>query len=212
MKIVLKERQKIYISSDLHFSHTNLCRGVSNWTDKSGCRNFNSLEEMNEIILKGINDYVKEDDILILAGDIILDGGKGTLPIFMKQIICKNIILVTGNHDNGIKKNHHDYQSLFQTIHNDLMLEVHWVDELGIIIETATFYISHHPSAVWPNLERGVIHTHGHIHSTPAHKFGKGKMIDIGMDGNNMKVYDMLEIVNVMKNITIESYVKHKIS
>ena len=92
MKIVLKTTQRIFISSDLHLSHTNICKGTTRWTDKSGCRNFNSLDEMNTTILKGINDHVKEDDILILAGDIILDGGKGTLLIFMEQIICKNII------------------------------------------------------------------------------------------------------------------------
>ena len=38
----------IFIFSDPHFGHKNIVRSVSSWDDKSGCRDFNSIEEMNE--------------------------------------------------------------------------------------------------------------------------------------------------------------------
>jgi hypothetical protein len=36
------------IFSDPHFGHKNIVRSVSSWDVKSGCRDFNSIEEMNE--------------------------------------------------------------------------------------------------------------------------------------------------------------------
>jgi calcineurin-like phosphoesterase family protein len=51
----------------------------------------------------------------------------------------------------------------------------------------------------------GVIHLHGHVH-LPSHlKIGDGKAMDVGVDGNNMAVYSLQEIVNIMKKQPIAS-------
>ena len=47
----------IFIFSDPHFGHKNIVRSVSSWDDKSGCRDFNSIEEMNKKIY---SNYHKE--------------------------------------------------------------------------------------------------------------------------------------------------------
>ena len=92
----------IWFTSDSHFMHKNLCLGVSEWDDKHlSARKFDTLEEMNELIVSNINKYVKEDDILYHLGDWSF-GGIENIWNFRKQIKCKNIYF---NHDHHIKKN-----------------------------------------------------------------------------------------------------------
>lgn len=88
-----------YFFSDAHAFHTNICRGTSNWEDKElRCRNFNTIEEMNSAIIKSINSVVGEDDTLYHLGDWSF-GGWENIWNFRKQIVCKNIININGNHD-----------------------------------------------------------------------------------------------------------------
>ena len=126
---------------------------------------------MNRTIIDNINAVIGEDDILIHDGDLSF-GGFDSITEFRNQIICKNIILVLGNHDHHIKKNKNDIQSLFSSVHSELQLTVEWNVGTTLPAGKAQFHISHHPYASWPNLGDGVIHLHGHIHSTPAKKFG----------------------------------------
>ena len=59
----------IYFCSDLHFGHTNICKGTTKWSDKKKCRNFNTIEEMNNAIVKSINSVVGKNDTLYHIGD-----------------------------------------------------------------------------------------------------------------------------------------------
>ena len=107
MKDILKipSNKQVWFTSDTHFGHTNICLGTSTWENKeSKCRNFNSLEEMNNHIVANINDCVGENDILIHLGDWSF-GGIENVWNFRKQIKCKNIYLVLGNHDHHIRNN-----------------------------------------------------------------------------------------------------------
>ena len=93
----------IFFTPDSHYCHSNLCIGISKWDDKEkSCRNFQTLEEMNELIVKNINDTVGENDILYHLGDWSF-GGIENIWEFRKRINCKNIYLVPGNHDYHIK-------------------------------------------------------------------------------------------------------------
>lgn len=107
MKDILKisSNKQVWITSDTHHGHKNICLATSEWDDKElKCRAFNSIEEMNEMIVSNINKYVKEDDILIHLGDWSF-GGIENIWNFRKQIKCKNIYLVLGNHDHHIRNN-----------------------------------------------------------------------------------------------------------
>ena len=80
------------IVSDTHFNHEKLVRQ----------RGFNSVEEMNEHIIKIWNEKIKPNDKVIHLGDFaFLDDFKGI------EEICKrlngNITLVLGNHDSPKK-------------------------------------------------------------------------------------------------------------
>jgi calcineurin-like phosphoesterase family protein len=51
MKIILKEGQQLFFTSDTHYSHKNICRATTSWADSEDkTRDFKSLEHMNSII------------------------------------------------------------------------------------------------------------------------------------------------------------------
>jgi hypothetical protein len=64
---------------------------------------FRSVEEMDQTILDRINAFVKANDILYFLGDFCI-GSKAKALEHRKQIRCKKIFAVPGNHDKQIRK------------------------------------------------------------------------------------------------------------
>ena len=101
MKLDSKE-QAIWFTSDTHYWHKNITYGVSVWGNKeTACRRFNTTEEMSRHIVKKINEVVAENDILFHLGDWSF-GGINNIWNFRKQLRCKNVHLIYGNHDHHI--------------------------------------------------------------------------------------------------------------
>ena len=123
MKIILEKNQNIYWTSDSHFSHQNICRGVSKWPGGRGTRDFQSLEEMNDAIVAGINSVVGPDDYLIHLGDWSF-GGFESITEFRKRLVCKNIILFLGNHDHHIRNNKNGVQGHFKQVSTYDVLDI----------------------------------------------------------------------------------------
>lgn len=60
--------------------------------------------------------------------------------------------------------------------------------------------------ASWDGLNKGHSHLHGHVHLPTNLRFGKGKKMDVGIDGNpNFGVYDMDDIIRMMNKREIVS-------
>jgi calcineurin-like phosphoesterase family protein len=190
----------VYISSDIHYSHKNLCRGVTDWRTKDGkipeycTRDFKSVEKMNTTIVDNINKSVGQNDTLILLGDIAF-GGYENIGKFLDRLYCQNIHLILGNHDQNIKKNRDNIQDRFLSVQ----------DYLEVNINSTNFVLSHYPFNSWNNLNKGVIMLHGHVHLPKHKKFGDGKKMDVGLDGNDMNVYSINEIINIMSKRDIVS-------
>ena len=190
-KFVAKGR--VYITSDIHYGHKNICRGVTNWRTPEGeiptnsTRDFDSIEQMNSAIVDRINYKVGQEDTLILLGDIAF-GGFENIGIFLDRLVCKNIYLILGNHDHHIKNNREHIKSRFISVQNYIELN----------IDGENFVLCHYPLASWHGLNKGVIHLHGHVHLSPQNKWGNGKKLDVGLDGNNLYPYSITEIVHMM--------------
>jgi len=190
----------VFITSDCHFSHKNLCRGVTGWRTTDGkvpvssTRDFPTLDLMNDMIVNNINSKVGQDDTLIMLGDIAF-GGFENITIFLDRLICKNIHLVLGNHDHHISNNRGGIQDMFLSVQNYLEAN----------INGENFVLSHYPFASWNGLNKGVIHLHGHVHLSAQNKWGNGKRLDVGMDGNNYHPYSLSEIVHMMDRRKIGS-------
>jgi calcineurin-like phosphoesterase family protein len=154
---------------------------------------------MNAVIVDSINSIVRENDILIHLGDWSF-GGIENIELFRNQIICKNIHLLLGNHDHHIEKNKNNVQSLFKSVQHYMRLEIeeHVINK-KIKRVKHKFVLMHFPIASWDNMNKGVIHLHGHVHLKKHHCVSKEKAIDIGMDGNDMDVYSLETILEIMK-------------
>jgi calcineurin-like phosphoesterase family protein len=186
---------EVWIFSDPHYNHSNICRGTTNWRTVEGeipieqTRDFTTLEKMNESIINGINWNVGQDDILICLGDWSF-GGFEYIEEFRNRIVCKNVHLVLGNHDHHIERNRGDIQKIFTSVS----------DYETLIIDKKTFRLFHYPIQSWNGMNNGDIHLHGHVHLPPNRKFGQGKKMDVGIDGHpEFRPYNIMrEIVPIM--------------
>jgi len=198
----IHNHSNIWVTSDTHYNHQNICRGVTKWRLSDGSipinqtRPFNDLNEMNETIIKNINDNVGQDDILIHLGDWSF-GGFEKIREFWDRLVCKNIHLVLGNHDTHIQNNRQGVKGLFKSVSH--------YHELSLRGER--FVLMHYPITSWNGLRKGIIHLHGHCHLPNNKKISGGRRIDVGMDGNpEFRPYNLFEeIVPIMKSIPVGS-------
>lgn len=79
-----------YFTSDLHYNHANIIKYAS--------RPFNSVEEMNEALIKNWNNTVGKNDAVYFLGDLCFCNSQDLIELVQKLNGYKNIIL--GNHDN----------------------------------------------------------------------------------------------------------------
>jgi len=191
---------KVWVTSDPHYNHKNICRGVTDWRTLDGkvpeynTRDFPTLELMNNTLVNNINSKVGQDDTLIMLGDIAF-GGFEFIKIFLDRLVCKNIHLVLGNHDHHIKNNRENIHDRFLSIQNYLEVNIGGAD----------FVLSHYPLCSWNQLSKGAIQLHGHVHLPTNKKWGNGKRLDVGVDGNNYQPYKLSEIVHMMDRREVRS-------
>jgi calcineurin-like phosphoesterase family protein len=203
MKINLNKGQKLWFTSDTHYNHANICSSTTEWDNPSTLREFKSLEHMNNTLVSNINEFVGQDDILFHLGDWSF-GGFEQIELFRNKIVCKNVHLITGNHDHHIENNRENCQSLFSSVHKYLNLNVKWNVGTPLMGEQR-FALMHFPIASWDNMSRGAIHLHGHVHFEPKIRIGNGKMMDVGVDGNALYPNEMSTILSLMKHQPIKS-------
>ena len=191
---------KVWITSDTHYGHKNIVRGTTNWRTQDGevpvesTRDFQTIEQMNWRMIDGINNFISQDDTLIMLGDVSF-GGFENINIFLDRLICKNIHLIVGNHDHHIENNREDIQNRFLSVNHYLEVK----------INDRSFVLCHYPLQSWNGLNKGVIHLHGHVHLSPNKKFGNGKRMDVGVDGNSMDPYNINDIIKMMDKRSVGS-------
>lgn len=202
------DNQAIWVTSDTHYGHKNICRGVSEWKSRGNLdtRNFLTLEEMNQFIVNGINDRVKEDDVLIHLGDWSF-GGIDNIWKFREQINCKNTYLIYGNHDHHIKNNRLLETSKYAGVPaKDLFIETDHVLNLTIkssAIGELQFFCSHYSHRIWDKRHHGRMHLFGHSHGS-LNSVTNDKSMDVGIDSAKrifgayvpfhiMEVYELLK-------------------
>ena len=199
--IKIDKDRKVWIISDTHFGHKNICRGVTAWRLPDGSvpisqtRDFDSIGEMNEMIVNNINSVVGQDDVLIHLGDWSF-GGFENIKIFRDRIVCKEIHLILGNHDEHIEKNRDGIQELFTSVNHYTKL----------MYKFETLVLMHYPIDSWDGLNKGHIHLHGHCHLPQQKVFGKGRRMDVGIDGNMFFMpYDLDNVIKIVKMREIRS-------
>ena len=148
-------KQQIFFTADTHYHHKNICKGVSRWVNAENCRDFETLEEMDQKLIDGINSVVGPDDILFHLGDFSF-GDLKHYKQFRSQIICQNVHLVYGNHDGYIIRNDDGLQGLFSSC--KFYAEVTYNGQKIIM--------SHYGFRVWNKSHENAWMLHGHSHGS----------------------------------------------
>ena len=204
MKLILEKGQNIFFTSDTHYSHSNICRATSRWSDDNLTRDFKSLDQMNTELVNNINEIVGENDILIHLGDWSF-GGFENIAEFRNRILCKNIHLVLGNHDHHIERNKGDIQELFSSVNHYINLDLRRPSNLRKgEMDKFKFVLMHYPIASWDGMNDGVMHLHGHVHLPPNLRISEGRAMDVGVDGNGYYPLGLFEVLNLLKNKPIK--------
>lgn len=158
--------ENVWLISDTHAYHKNICAGSSTWEDKeNSTRQFANENSMTLELIKNINSKVKYDDLLIHCGDWSF-GGKENVEKFRNQINCRSIILHEGNHDHNIND---ENKNLF---YEYTQIGYWQIDHLK-------FVCCHYPLTIWHQSHKDVPLFYGHVHGSFKNK---GKSLDIGID------------------------------
>lgn len=175
----------IWFTSDLHLNHENIIRYTH--------RPFSDVREMNETIIRNINENVAHDDTLWILGDIAMGKNKtDIISWFLDNINCIDIHLILGNHDPSINELNDSYCRFVSISH---------YEEIRIGTKRQNAVLSHYPIASWNGMNRGEYMLHGHIHSLSENHYNDqnkadGRRIyDVGVDSNEYRPVNAEQII-----------------
>lgn len=180
----------IYFTSDLHLGHDNAVEFKN--------RMFSSVEEMNQTLIQNINGTVSPEDELWILGDFSYKISREEVRKLRKQILCKKVHLIYGNHDKDYSSDH-----IFQSVQHYKELKT----DYGRVV------LFHYPILEWSAAHYGSIHLHGHIHSTGEYNAEnlKKKFSDRISYGHaakiedlNLRIYDVGVDANDYRPISLE--------
>lgn len=176
----------IYFTSDLHFGHANIIRLCN--------RPFDSVHEMNDVIIKRWNAVVHKNDDVYILGDFTLSKDKDKALSFISQLNGK-IHFVRGNHDAWMKH--------FTNGELDII-----GDYCEISYNDRQFILSHYPFAEWNHFYRGAYHLHGHQHNNEDYNFDNVmngfRRFDVGVDANGFTPVSIEDIIDAFERRTDE--------
>jgi calcineurin-like phosphoesterase family protein len=110
--------------------------------------------------------------------------------------VCQEIHLILGNHDEHIEKDKDGIQELFASVNHYTKL----------MYKFETLVLMHYPIDSWDGLNKGHIHLHGHCHLPQQKVFGKGRRMDVGIDGNMFFMpYELDNVIKIVKMREIRS-------
>lgn len=131
--------ERIWIVADTHFNHKNIIKYCN--------RPFDSVKEMNDILISNWNKVVKSNDQVFMLGDFALCGKDKIIEIGQQLNGRKTLIL--GNHDGASLSTY--YNAGFEI-----------VSKFPIIYQDF-FILSHQPIEFLP-LNTPFVNIYGHVH------------------------------------------------
>lgn len=176
----------IWFTSDTHFGHANAIKFTN--------RPFKSVEEMEKVFVRNINQRVKFNDHLYHLGDFSFRMSADDAKCVRERIRCKNVHLIKGNHDKNWQRAELEGAFLLEPLVCNIKLE-----------DGQKFSCCHYPMLDWPSLRHGAIHLHGHIHSSREYNLWNREngdlRFDVGVDANDYAPVSMEEILDFFKGV-----------
>lgn len=176
----------IFFTADHHFGHANII--------KFSERPFQSLEEMNEELIKRWNEKISPQDVVYHLGDVSL--GK---PDFTKGVLDQlngKIFLIKGNHEGSALT----HTKRFEWIKDYHELRVEDADNSN---GYQKIILCHYAMRTWNGSHRGTWQLYGHSHGTLPDDPNL-LSIDVGVDCHGFYPITYDEVKLIMKNKTWE--------
>lgn len=169
----------VFFTSDLHLGHASIIR--------MGGRPFRDVDDMNEKLIRNINERVSTADTLWMLGDVSHKISREEAAGLIRRINCKDLRLVRGNHDK-------DWSEF------GLFAEI--CDYKEISLSNRRVCLMHYPLASWNGMHREAVHLHGHMHNAFDYNvynvMEERRIWDVGVDANDYAPISWQEISREM--------------
>lgn len=140
-------------------------------------RKFDSVDEMDEVLIRNWNATVGEEDLIYHLGDVSLTREDKTLSVLSR--LNGNKYLILGNHEKSVMKKSYN-REMFDTIRDMAELKI---DDTEVKGGKQSIVLCHYAMRVWNKSHHGAIHLYGHSHdSLDNHGEYWGKSMDVGVD------------------------------
>lgn len=159
----------IWFTSDEHYGHRNIIKYCD--------RPFADVDEMDKTLISNHNSVVRQDDMVIHAGDFTLMRKREDVQKkYVRHLNGKHVFLM-GSHD-------------------------YWLKGWGVSqiwetkIQKKYVVVCHYAMRVWARSHYNAFQLYGHSHGNlePV-----GKQWDIGVDNNNFFPLSSTQIINIME-------------
>ena len=169
------KKQKIFFTSDLHFGHENVIRFDN--------RPFNTVEEMDEEMIKRWNTKVGKGDIVYVLGDFIWKAATNEAVSIIRRLNGQ-IILIKGNHD----------RFLHNAAAKKALAGIKDYDDICVTLEDGTTrrcILSHYFIPFYNGHRYQAIHLHGHSHLTEEAAEESRITTELNEKGYDLKIYNV---------------------
>jgi len=193
-----------WICSDLHINHRQIVKYCPIRVSPKFLGDVNVatdeeidylISEMNEKIISNWNSLVLPGDDVYILGDVAM-GKIVNAPPLIRRLNGKKY-LVSGNHDVSLKKlinNNPELDNLFIWV-KDYHEMTHQFEDKKYMLR-----MSHFPFRHWSHQNQGSMMIHGHLHGSPCDV--PGRIIDVGIDTNNLYPYLLDTVVERLSHIS----------
>ena len=182
----------VFFTADTHFGHKGILHH----------RPFETVEEMNDEIIKRWNEIVGHGDEVYVLGDFSF-GGKPFARSILSRLHGRKY-LAKGTHDGAAAKLVEPFQGAdtypaderFERVEDVYLVTL---DRKGL--PPVRLFLAHHCHKVWPESHYGVWHLFGHSHGgLDEYATQEGKLLDVGVDTHNFYPYSLEEVIEIMKD------------
>ena len=176
-----------YFLSDSHFNH----KGSLKWPNGKGRSLFESVEEMNQLMIDNWNRVVTENDEVYFLGDFGYKCNKQKLEEIFWQLHGKKH-LIKGNHDFELAST---FKNCWESISD--IKQFDFINDKGCKQE---IILCHYPMESWRHKEQGSWHLHGHVHGSMQELNETINRYDCSVEVNDYTPISLDKIVELFKN------------
>lgn len=182
MTTVYTPETQVWFTSDLHLGHDR----EFIW----GARGFNSIQEMNEKIIKNLQTAIHNEDELYICGDVTL----GKVDRELLKQIPGHVHVILGNHDTDAR----------ELVYKELGWQTSYGERIKYSIDKKkiSFLLTHYPtltSNIGDSIEQSVINLSGHTHNEWKWDSLQPFIYNVGCDANDCRPIELSAIAKFME-------------